>query len=64
MSGRPSKYHFAHCAIHERKELVRWIQRGITNPEWIRVCSSAEHDILGKTTRARRNRNQLDLFAK
>lgn len=64
MQPKRTKYHFATCHIHERKELVRWIQRGISNPEWIRVCSNAEHTILHNNRRTGKPKNQLDLFPK
>lgn len=60
---RTSKFHFGRCHLCENKLLVRWIQRGVTHPEWIRACSNCENISWKNNRRNRRHRNQLDLFA-
>lgn len=61
---RTDGFHQATCAIHHRVERVRWVQRGVTNPEWIRVCTIGEAMIFRSNRKRPKLKNQLDLFAK
>lgn len=64
MKKRNANYHFGRCQLCETKKLIRWLQRGISNPEWIDVCSDCEHKITKVYRRNRKPKDQLDLFAK
>lgn len=61
---RRTAAHFAQCHLCERTKMVWWEQRGVTNPEWIRVCGDCQHLIHKQNRRNRKPKNQLDLFAK